>query len=270
MIPNQIICGDSLDVLKTIDANSVHSVITSPPYFANKSYEVIKKDDINIVDNWEKYVGQLVDIFTECHRVLVNGGHLWINIDDAHTSLKSSLKKNIVLPTHSKLIIELSKIFDFKEMILWKKIRGKSATGGASQLLGSWGRFGSPGSIPIVQEVEYILWFKKSGTRKDLNDERRKESALTREEFRKFGMQIWEIRGVVGKNNKMGHPCPFPLEIPERCIKLSSFIGDTILDPFNGVGTTTLAAKNLKRNYIGIDYMEEYCITAVNRLKQND
>jgi site-specific DNA-methyltransferase (adenine-specific) len=120
-----------------------------------------------------------------------------------------------------------------------------------------------------VQEVEYILWFRKSGTRKDVTDDLRKQSALTPEEFKSYGMQIWAVPPAMGKN-KFGHPAPFPLEIPHRCIKLASFIGDIILDPFCGSGTTCVAAKNAGRQYIGIDLEQKYCDIAESRLLETN
>ena len=261
---NKIYNQDCLEGMKQLDENSIDLIVTSPPYFVNKEYETILKEG-DIISNWKKYVYEfLLPIFKECHRIIKEGGHLWINIDDSHTSIKSTLKKNIVLPTHAVLISELSKIFDYKEMVLWKKIRGKHASGGSSRMLGSYGRFGSPGSIPIVQEVEYILWFKKRGKRLDLNDKLRKKSALTSEEFKTWGMQIWNIRSERAK--KIGHPAPYPLELVERIIKLGSFIGDTICDPFMGSGTTAVASKKLGRKFIGFELNKEYCVLARKRI----
>jgi len=261
METNKIICGDTLTTLKDMPNGCVDTIITSPPYYAGKEYE----DRLKSKNGYGKYVNFLIKVFTESKRVIKNGGHLWLNIDDVHTSLKSVYKKNIVLPTHAILITELAKIFDYKEMILWRKIRGKHASGGSNRLLGSYGRFGSPGSIPIVQECEYILWFKKSGTRKDLSDDKRKVSALTSEEFKEYGMQIWDVRPERAK--KIGHPSPFPEEIPKRCIKLSSFKNDIVLDPFVGSGTTPVMAKKLGRRYIGIDISPEYVKMAKDRLR---
>jgi site-specific DNA-methyltransferase (adenine-specific) len=246
--------------------NMVDLIVTSPPYFVNMEYEEIKKDK-NIKKNWKKYVYDfLLPIFKESKRVLKPGGHLWINIDDSHTSVKSELGKNIVLPTHAVLITELSKIFDYKEKVLWKKIRGKHSSGGSNRMLGSYGRFGSPGSIPIVQEVEYILWFKKEGKRDDITDQMRKKSSLTSEEFKRYGMQIWDVKPQ--KNNRDRHPAPFPIEIPKRIIKLGSFQGDLILDPFLGSGTTAIAAKMLNRNWIGFDKEKKYINYSYERLAQ--
>ena len=261
MVEVKLCNEDCLQAFKKIEDNSIDLVVTSPPYYTGQEYEEATKTE----KGYEEYINFLLKVFKETNRVLKKGGHLWINIDDAHTSLKSVYKKNIVLPTHAILIVELSKIYDYKEMILWRKIRGKHASGGSNRLLGSYGRFGSPGSIPIVQVCESILWFKKIGIRKDLNDEKRKSSSLTYSEFENYGMQIWD---VPPEKDRDLHPAPFPLEIPLRIIKLGSFIGDTILDPFMGIGTAGVAAVRQERNFIGFEISPSYFKIAEKRIKE--
>lgn len=260
MSEQKIYHGDCREIIKQFNLDSFDLIMTSPPYFAGKEYE----ESYKTPEGYNNYITFLLQVFDQCHSVLKEGGHLWINIDDVHTSLKSIYRKSVVLPTHAILIAELHKKFDYKEMVLWKKIRGKHSSGGANRLLGSYGRFGSPGSIPIVQECEYILWFKKKGKRKDVDDDLRKKSSLTRDEFKEFGMQIWNIKPERAK--QIGHPAPFPIELAERIIKLSTFKGDTILDPFMGSGTTLIASNRLGRNCIGIDKEKKYCELAQQRI----
>lgn len=260
---NKIHLGDCLTLTSQMPDESVDLIVTSPPYYAGKEYE----DRIKTPQGYDEYVESLLTLFRNSLRILKRGGHLWIDIDDVHTSLKSCYKKNKVLPTHATLITELSQLYDYKEMILWRKIRGKHASGGANRMLGSYGRFGSPGSIPIVQECEYILWFKKGSARDDVTDDRRKESALTNEEFKSYGMQIWDVRPERAKS--IGHPAPFPIEIPERIIKLSTFKGDVVLDPFMGSGTTALACMKTGRNWIGFEREQKYIDIAMNRIEAN-
>lgn len=258
---NTIYNESCLDTINRMPDEFLDCIITSPPYYAGKEYE----DLIKTKEGYQKYLSFLLEVFQKSIRTLKKGGHLWINIDDVHTSLKSVWKVNKVLPTHAFLIQELSQLLDYKEMILWKKIRGKHSSGGANRLLGSYGRFRSPGSIPIVQEVEYILWFKKAGVRNDLTDEKRKKSALLPEEFSLYGMQIWEIKPERAK--KIGHPAPFPLEIPNRIIKLSSFENDIIYDPFMGSGSTAISSFVLHRNYIGSELDTKYYKLAEQRIQ---
>lgn len=258
---NQIYNESCIDTINQFPDNYFDLVVTSPPYYAGKEYE----SDEKTPEGYQQYVEFLKEVFSACFNKIKSGGHLWINIDDVHTSLKSNYKVNKVLPAHALLINYLHSFYDYKEMILWKKVRGKHASGGSSRLLGSYGRFGSPGSIPVVQECEYVLWFKKPGIRKDVNDERRKESALTQEEFKEYGMQIWTIPSERAK--KIGHPAPFPVELPLRIIKLATFKNDIVYDPFMGSGITAVACKMLGRNYIGSEFSQEYCEIANNRLQ---
>jgi len=263
---NKIITGDNIMALNSIDDESIHCIVTSPPYFCNMEYEKEDYDKFShdVIGEWNTFIRGLIHVFTKCYDVLVPGGHLWINIDDSHTSIKSKIGKNIVLPTHSALIMGLHTIYDYKEMVLWKKIRGKHASGGSNRMLGSYGRFGSPGSIPIVQEVEYVLWFKKPGKRKDVTDEMRKASSLTKSEFNSFGMQIWEIQPERDRQ----HPAPFPVELPYRIIKLSSFEGDLILDPYMGSGSTAIACNACNRNWLGIERDAKYVRIAERRINE--
>lgn len=257
---NKIFNESCLDTLKRFPDNFLDLVVTSPPYYAGKEYEASEPSE----EGYQEYVDFLEFVFVSCFDKIKPGGHLWINIDDVHTGLKSIFKVNKVLPTHAILITRLHSLYHYKEMILWRKTRGKVASGGSSRLLGSYGRFGSPGSIPIVQECEYILWFKKPGIRKDVTDERRKESALTSEEFKEYGMQIWDI--LPERAKKIGHPAPFPIEIPSRIIKVATFKNDTVYDPFTGSGTTAIACNLLDRNFIGSELSEDYCEIARKRL----
>ena len=251
------ICGDSRSVLPLIPQSSIASVITSPPYYAGMDYE----DKHKSPDGYKQYLELIISILSATQDILLPGGHLWVNIDDVHTSLKSVYKKNIVLPTHAHLIATLSSTFEYKEIVLWRKVRGKHASGGSHRMLGSYGRFGSPGSIPVVQEVEYVLWFKKSGNRV-IPDWLRKASSLSSDQFKEWGMQIWDISAERKRN---GHPAPFPISLPDRIIRLSSFVGDTVLDPFAGSGTTAIAAQQSGRKCISIELSEQYCEDAVIR-----
>lgn len=252
---NKVINGDCLDGLKNLPENCIDMVITSPPYFVGKEYNE-GADYLNfhkVMEEWEDFSNWLIDIFKECQRVLKPSGKLAINIDDRHLGLKT-YGKNLTLPTHAKLIMNLKDHFDYKEMILWKKIRSSKTSGGAGMMMGSFGRFGSPGEIPILQEVEYILLFRKDGNREGITDSMRKDSSLTTEEFAKYAMQIWEVSP---ETNRI-HPAPFPIEIPYRLIKLFTFKGDVILDPFMGSGTTAIAALSIDRNYYGFELETEF------------
>lgn len=260
---NQIINKDCLEGIKELPDACVDMIVTSPPYFVGKEYnegaEYINFQEVD--KEWENFVSWLTDIFKECSRILKPSGKLAINIDDRHVGLKT-YGKNITLPTHAVLTNNLRENIDYKEMILWKKIRASKTSGGSNMMMGSFGRFGSPGEIPILQEVEYILLFRKDGKREGITDDMRKDSALTPEEFATYGMQIWDI---MPEKNRI-HPAPFPIEIPYRLIKLFTFKGDLILDPFMGSGTTAIAALETGRKYLGFELDNNYCNMANERI----
>jgi len=252
-IINKIHCADCSDFIKEVPDESIHMIITSPPYYVGKDYnEGAEYKTKDVIPEWEKYATWLIGVFKDCQRILIPGGKLVINIDDRHVGLKT-VGRNLTLPTHARLINDLVPLYDYKEMILWKKIRSAHATGGSNRMLGSYGYLRSPGEIPIIQEVEYCLLFRKQGTRK-IDKELRIKSALTPDEFKKYGMQIWEIPPERNRD----HPAPFPVELPLRFIKLFSFVGDIIFDPFCGSGTVAVAAKMLDRNYLGVDLEQKF------------
>lgn len=259
---NQIFNIDCREFLRQIRDNMFDMIVTSPPYFAGKDYNEFGyyKTD-NLKEEWECFISTLIGIFKGCVKTLKPGGKLVINIDDKHTSLKN-LGKNIVLPSHSALIMGLKDVIDYKEMILWKKVRGAHASGGSLRMLGSYGRFRSPGEIPIVQEVEYVLVFRKEGKR-DITDKMRKESALTPNEFKQYGMQIWNIPA---EKNRL-HPAPYPVELPSRLIKMHTFKNDLVFDPFMGSGTTAVACIKNSRNYCGTELKKEYYVRSLDRIK---
>ena len=271
MLPiNQIICGDSLKILKSFPDKCIDCVVTSPPYFCNMAYNegATKYSGKEVVNEWKKYLQFVYEILNECCRVLVPYGNAYINIDNAHTSsAKKAFGRNINLHTAESLVVKLlenNSNIDYKGYYLWSKHRAHHSSSGAKKMLGSMGNY-LGGSIPIYDMTEKILWFKKQGKRKFLSPEIKEKSRLTMEEFNILGMQLWNVQA---ERNRKLHPAPFPEEIPHRCLKLGSFYDDLILDPFNGSGTTCLVAKKLGRRYIGIDLCKEYCDVGEQRIKE--
>ena len=258
---------DCRDFLKQVPDSVFDMVVTSPPYFAGKDYnEFGTYGEGDIEEGWTKFAEALLGIFKDCVRTLKPGGKLAINIDDKCTSLKN-LGKNIVLPSHASLTMGLKDVIDYKGTILWKKIRGAHASGGSLRMLGSYGRFRSPGEIPIVHEVEYVLLFRKEGNR-EITDAMRKESALTPNEFKQYGMQIWTIPGERDRT----HPAPYPVELPSRLIKMNTFKNDLVFDPFMGSGSTAIACIKNGRNYCGTELSKKYydkSITRINNAKNH-
>lgn len=235
---NSVICGDSRS-MKELPDNSVHLMITSPPYNVSKEYD----KDLSL----KEYKDMLFEVFDETKRVLVDGGRACINV--------ANLGRKPYIPLHS-LIIEIMDELGFlmRGEIIWNK--GASASPSVA-----WGSFLSA-SNPVLRDVhEYILVYSKSDFKRNKMN---KKSTIEKEEFIEFTKSIWTFPTASAK--KIGHPAPFPLELPSRLIKLYSFEGDVILDPFVGSGTTLVAAKKLGRNYVGYDISPEYVELSKRRL----
>jgi len=240
---NKIIVGDSEEVLKEIPDNCIDLIFTSPPYNFGLDYQN-HKDGVN----WDEYFGKLFRIFKECIRILKYGGRIVVNVQPLFSDY---------IPIHhiiSNFFMENKLIW--KGEILWEKHNYNCK-------YTAWGSWKSPSNPYLKYTWEFLEVFSK-GTLKHQGDP--KNADITAEEFKEWVYAKWEISP---ENNmrKFGHPAMFPEELAKRVIKLFSFRGDVVLDPFNGVGTTTVVAKKLGRKFIGIDISEDYCKKAEERLK---
>lgn len=237
---NNIFCKSSENMSELPD-NSVHLMITSPPYNVTKEYD----DDLSL----EEYVNLLNRVWKETYRVLVPGGRACINV--------ANLGRKPYIPLHS-FIIEgmLSLGFLMRGEIIWNKASSASP----STAWGSW----LSASNPVLRDIhEYILVFSKdtfSMPRKE------KEATIKKEEFLEWTKSVWTFSAVSAK--KVGHPAPFPIELPHRLINLYSFKNDVILDPFLGSGTTCISALKDKRNYVGYDISQEYIKLANQKIDE--
>ena len=235
---NSVILGSS-ESMRQIPDRSIHLMITSPPYNVSKEY------DGNL--SLQQYLDLLRKVFTETHRVLVNGGRACVNIANVGRKPYIPLSDSI-----SKMMIEIG--FNMRGEIIWNK--GSSA--GVSM---AWGSFKSA-SNPVLRDVhEYILVFSKGDYSRSSPE---KENTITREQFMDWTKSIWNFSTVSAK--RIGHPAPFPFELPYRLIQLYSFKDDVILDPFMGSGTTALAAMSTERRYVGYEIDPEYFKKAEDRL----
>lgn len=243
---NKIICGDSEEVLKKIPDNSVDLVVTSPPYNFGHSYANDPNQDTK---EWNDYFDKLYRIWKECYRSLKPGGRIAVNVQPLFSDY---------IPTHhliSKQLLDLG--FLWKAEILWEKNNYNAK-------YTSWGSWKSP-SMPYLKYTwEFIEIFakeshKKSGDKENID--------ITDEEFKEWVYAKWKFPPEI-KMKDFGHPAMFPEELPRRILKLFSYKGDVVLDPFNGAGTTTLVAFKLKRRFIGIDISPKYCETALKRIKE--
>ncbi len=241
-VTNRLYLGSSEDMHQIPDY-SVHLVVTSPPYNASKEYD----QDLSI----QEYRELLQKTFQETYRVLVTGGRACINI--------ANLGRKPYLPLHAFLITDMLDLgFVMRGEIIWDK-------GGSASASTAWGTWMSA-TNPVLRDVhEYILVFSKESFSRKVDPG---ESTIEKEEFLEATKSIWSFPAVSAK--KIGHPAPFPEELPRRLIQLYTFEGDVVLDPFCGSGTTCLAAKRLGRRYIGYDIHQQYLDLAMKRLATLD
>lgn len=249
----------SLDYIKD---KSVHLVLTSPPYFNLKEYRR-GKNQLGLIDDYQQFVNELEKVWKECYRILVPGGRVVCVVGDVCLS-RRKYGRHIVLPLHSDIAVSCRKIgFDNLNPILWHKI--SNAAFEANTQSSILGKPYEPNAI-IKNDVEYILMERKPGGYRKPTEQQRIESKIGKEDFQNWFSQIWDMPGASTRN---GHPAPFPMELATRLIKMFSFVGDTVLDPFCGSGTTILAAKNSERNSVGIETEEFYCSHAIRRLESH-
>ena len=229
----------SSENMKELPDESVHLMVTSPPYNVGKDYD----KDLSL----EEYLKLLKEVLKETHRALVNGGRVCINI--------ANIGRKPYIPLHSYIIgIMLELGFLMRGEIIWDK----SASAGTSTAWGSW----QSAANPILRDVhEYILIFSKGTFGRVKNG---KNDTVTKDEFLEYTQSIWSFPAESAR--RVGHPAPFPIELPERLIKLYTFEGDVILDPFMGSGSTSIAAKRNRRNFVGYEVDELYVKLANKRL----
>ncbi|RJP61075.1 MAG: site-specific DNA-methyltransferase [Ignavibacteriales bacterium] len=254
-----IINGDSRN-MKELNDESVHLVITSPPYWQLKDYGT--EEQIGFNDSYESYINNLNLVWKESYRVLNNGCRLCVNIGDqfARSVYYGRYK---VIPIRTEVIKFCETIgFDYMGAIIWQKVTTTNTTGGASVM----GSFPYPRNGILKLDYEFILIFKKNGTPPKVTKEQKELSKLTTEEWNTYFQGHWNFGGAKQDN----HIAMFPEELPKRLIKMFSFAGDTILDPFLGSGTTSLAAKNLNRSSIGYEINSEFIPIIKKKLAVNE
>jgi len=227
---------------------SVHLIITSPPYWQLKDYG--NGSQIGFNDTYEDYINNLNLIWNECYRVLHNGCRLCVNIGDqfARSVYYGRYK---IIPIREEIIKFCETIgFDYMGAIIWQKVTTCNTTGGATIM----GSFPYPRNGIIKLDYEFILIFKKLGEQPKVSKEIREKSKLTKEEWNEYFYGHWNFSGE--RQDK--HLAMFPEELPKRLIKMFSFADDTVLDPFLGSGTTCLAAKKLGRTSVGYEINKDF------------
>ena len=241
---NAIICGDSQEVLKRLPNNCVDIVLTSPPYNFGLDYE--EDDDTH---HWEKYFEKLFAIFDEVIRVLKWGGRVIVNIQPLFSDY---------IPSHHIISnFFMSRKLIWKGEILWEKNNYNCK-------YTAWGSWKSPSSPYLKYTWEFLEIYAKGTLKKE---GRVKDIDIQAEEFKEWVVAKWSI-APERNMRQYGHPAMFPEHLVERALKLFSYRNDIVLDPFNGVGTTTAVAKRLGRRYLGIDISAEYCRIARERTEK--
>ncbi len=237
---DQLYCASS-EKMSEIPDSSIHLMVTSPPYNAKKEYD----DDLSL----DEYRELLRAVFAETYNKLVTGGRVCINI--------ANLGRKPYIPLHSHIIEDMLEIgYYMRGEIIWDK----AASAGSSTAWGSW----LSAANPVLRDVhEYILVFSKGSFSRKRNG---KENTICKEDFLEWTKSVWTFPSVSAK--RIGHPAPFPEELPHRLIQLYTFVGDVVLDPFCGSGTTCLSAVKLDRHYIGYDIEEKYIDLAIHRINQ--
>ncbi|MCK4352236.1 site-specific DNA-methyltransferase [candidate division WOR-3 bacterium] len=252
---HELYVGGTDEELRELRNASVQLIVTSPPYWNARDYKHHKQIGFN--DKYEEYLIKMGNIFKECIRILLPDGKIALNMGNIYSNKNDEKRKYTV-----NLILDLWKFLDkhkdlkFMGTIYWKKTTSRNG----AVLFGS---YPYPSNFMISTALEAIHVFRKIGRRK-VSKEIKEKSRITKEEFRKFREPIWYLNGV----SKKEHPAVFPNELPYRLIKMYSFYGNTVLDPFCGIGTTNLEALKLNRNSIGIDIKKEYIDKAMMSLKE--
>ncbi len=255
---HRIIQGDSRD-LSAFPSRSVHLVVTSPPYWNLKKYNDTPSQ-LGTVGNYESFVSELGRCWSECYRVLVPGGRLVIVVGDVCLSRRRH-GRHVVVPLHASIQESCRRLgFDNLAPIIWHKIANATYEAGSS---GFMGKPYEPNAI-IKNDIEFILMQRKPGGYRHPSAAARALSLISATNHRRWFRQIWTIPGA----SRRDHPAPYPLELPLRLVQMFSFVGDTVLDPFLGTGTTTVAAMRTGRSSIGVEIDPEYVEMARRRIAQ--
>ena len=258
---HELILGDSREVLRTMANESVHLAVTSPPYWTLKEYPE-RPGQLGLLDDYEQFLEELDKVWVEVFRLLVPGGRLVIVVGDVCLP-RRRCGKHAVIPLHASIQERCRRLgYDNLAPIIWYKIANA-----AFESDGNSGRFlGKPyePNAVIKNDIEFILFQRKPGGYRQPSLEARILSVLPEKWHREWFRQIWTLSGASTRE----HPAPFPLALAERLVRMFSFVGDTVLDPFMGTGTTNVAAARWGRNSIGVEIEERYFSMAVRRLEQ--
>ena len=255
---HEVILGDARET--QIPHSSVHLVVTSPPYWTLKEYPDTD-GQMGRIGNYRAFLDNLDRVWRHCYRALVPGGRLVCVVGDVCLSRRQNGGRHTVIPLHAAIQMRCCKIgFDNLAPIVWHKISNlKTEANGSGSYLG---KPYEPNGV-IKNDIEFILMLRKPGGYRNPSDAARILSIISADEHDRWFRQIWrDVRGASTRD----HPAPFPVELAGRLIRMFSFVGDTVYDPFTGTASTQLAAKEWGRNSIGVEIEPEYHAMALARI----
>lgn len=259
---HQVRIGDARS-MSWIPDSSVHLVVTSPPYWTLKEYEA-GEAQLGAIEDYEAFLVELDRVWRECARVLVPGGRVCCVVGDVCLPRKKA-GRHYVMPLHADIQVRTRRFgLDTLTPILWQKI-ANGVTEVEGNGAGFYGKPYQPGAV-VKNDVEYILFLRKGGEYRTPSMLQRALSMLTREEMRDWMRSFWS--DIRGESTRKGHPAPYPVALAERLIRMFSFAGDTVLDPFAGTGTTAVAALRSGRHSISVDIEPKYLAIARQRLNE--
>jgi DNA modification methylase len=241
---------------------SVHLIVTSPPYWTLKEYRK-STGQLGHIEKYEDFLAELDKVWQCCFDALVPGGRVVCVVGDVCLSRRKNEGRHTVVPLHASIQEHCRRIgFDNLAPIIWYKIA--NAAYEVENGSGFLGKPYEPNAV-IKNDIEFILMERKPGGYRTPSVATRILSVISKENHQSWFRQIWE--GVTGASTR-DHPAPYPLELAERLVRMFSFVGDTVLDPFLGTGTTTIAAAKWGRNSIGYEIDEHYYDSALNRIRR--
>ncbi|MBN1269138.1 MAG: site-specific DNA-methyltransferase [Kiritimatiellae bacterium] len=255
---HRLILGDSRSMPDLPDG-SVHLVVTSPPYWTLKEYNK-HPGQLGYVEDYEEFLDELDKVWRECYRVLVPGGRLVCVVGDVCLARRKH-GRHLVMPLHSDITVRCRHIgFDNLNPIIWLKISNAVFEANTSSKF--LGKPYEPNAI-IKNDMEFILMQRKPGGYRQPTERQRETSRIPKEDFRLWCQQTWTLTGASTRE----HPAPFPVELAQRLVRMFSFTGDTVLDPFCGTGTTILAALQWGRNSVAYEIDPQYAALAAKRIE---
>ncbi|HLJ71060.1 MAG TPA: site-specific DNA-methyltransferase [Roseiarcus sp.] len=252
--------GDARD-LSWIPDDSIHLVVTSPPYWSLKKYET-RDGQLGEILDYEEFLQALDIVWRQCARILVEGGRICCVVGDVCIPRRRT-GRHFVMSLHSDIQVRARSLgLDCLTPILWHKI-ANGVTEAQGNGAGFYGKPYQPGAV-VKNDVEYILFMRKPGNYRTTGMLQKALSMLTKEEMQSWFRSFWT--DVKGASTRDGHPAPYPAELAERLIRMFSFAGDTVLDPFVGTGSTSVAAIRSGRNSIGVELEPQYLEMAHSRV----